>query len=239
MLIPETLNGPAASANGGYACGTLARFIDGPAEVTLRAPVPLGRELTVSGEDGGSVVLRDGEELLAEGRPTDGVDLAAPDPIGLDEARRASERYIGAEMPETFHRCFVCGVARQDALGVFAGEVEGRGLVASPWVPAGWTAVGGVVREEIVWAVLDCPTYYATALDGSRPLSMLGRLAVELIGPIEQGAPHVVVGWPLGKEGRKHRAGSAILTAEGRLRALARALLIELRGSGVPQPADG
>jgi hypothetical protein len=239
VLIPEALNGPAASANGGYACGSVARFIDGPAEVTLRAPVPLGRELGVSIDDDGSVVLRDGEELLAEGRAADGVDLAVPDPVGLDEARRASERYVGAEMPETFHNCFVCGVARPDALGVFAGEAEGRGLVASPWVPPEWTALQGVVRDEIVWAVLDCPTYYATTLDGTRPLSMLGRLAAELIAPIDQGASHVVVGWPLGKEGRKHHAGSAILTAEGRVCARARALLIELRDSGVPQPADG
>jgi hypothetical protein len=36
------------------------------------------------------------------------------------------------------------------------------------------------------------------------------------------GEPHVVVGWPIGEEGRKRFAGSAIFTAGGGLCAYAR-----------------
>ena len=39
-------NGPADSGNGGYCAGVIAGFVDGPAEVSLRAPVPLDTRST-------------------------------------------------------------------------------------------------------------------------------------------------------------------------------------------------
>jgi hypothetical protein len=73
-----------------------------------------------------------------------------------------------------FSRCFVCGRAREDAFGVFAGAVEGRQLVASPldaaFVDGGR---GGSVLPEFVWTVLDCPTYFALYMSGELPLSVL------------------------------------------------------------------
>jgi hypothetical protein len=41
----------------------------------------------------------------------------------------------------------------------------------------------------------------------------------------------VIIGWPLGAEGRKQHAGSAIFTSGGDLVAASRALLIVPRGS--------
>ena len=41
LVIDDRYNGPPASANGGYACGRIAAFVDGPARVTLRKPPPL------------------------------------------------------------------------------------------------------------------------------------------------------------------------------------------------------
>ena len=38
VRIDRRFRGPADSANGGYAAGLLASFLDGPAEVTLRLP---------------------------------------------------------------------------------------------------------------------------------------------------------------------------------------------------------
>jgi hypothetical protein len=35
LVIPARFNGPPRSANGGIACGAVARFVDGPAEVAL------------------------------------------------------------------------------------------------------------------------------------------------------------------------------------------------------------
>ena len=44
VVIDRRFNGPEHSSNGGYACGSVAAFIDGPAEVTLRVPPPLDTE---------------------------------------------------------------------------------------------------------------------------------------------------------------------------------------------------
>ena len=47
MTIARRFRGPPNSGNGGYVCGMLARHIPGAAEVALRAPPPLGTELSV------------------------------------------------------------------------------------------------------------------------------------------------------------------------------------------------
>src|SRR5215204_4268078 len=94
LTVPAAFNGPRESGNGGYAAGALAAFVGEPAEVSLRSPVPLDRELSV------------------------------------------------------------------------VGEVEGRGLVASTWVPPTWVEEQGDVPRELIWAVLDCPTYFATHMEG-------------------------------------------------------------------------
>ena len=56
----QRTRGPPESGNGGYACGTLGTLLAGPAEVTLRRPPPLDRELTLEKTASGAV-LRDGE----------------------------------------------------------------------------------------------------------------------------------------------------------------------------------
>jgi hypothetical protein len=48
-------------------------------------------------------------------------------------------------------------------------------------------------------------------------------------GAVRAEEPHVVTAWYLGSEGRKHRAGSAIHDADGRLVARAQTLWITLR----------
>ena len=58
---------------------------------------------------------------------------------------------------------------------------------------------------------------------------MRGRLAARIDRLPEPGEPHVVLAWPLGEEGRKLYAGTALLTAEGEARARARAVWIAPR----------
>jgi hypothetical protein len=72
-----------------------------------------------------------------------------------------------------------------------------------------------------VWAALDCPSGWAVD-EFSREGVLLGRLAAELVGPVAGGEGHIVLGWPVGAEGRKRFAGSAVFTADGALRAYAR-----------------
>jgi hypothetical protein len=229
--IPRRFNGPLDSGNGGYCSGVAAALAGGPADVSLRSPAPLDRPLDVERGAEGAVRLLDGDTLVVEARPAPApVQLDVPEPVGLDAARAAMAGYRGlADGP--FCRCFVCGRAREDALGVFAGKVEGRNLVASVWTPPEWTADGdGAVRPEIVWSVLDCPTYFAAHLEDELSISFLVRFAARIDGPVLAGREHVVIGWPIGAEGRKRRAGSAVLTDDGELLAVADALLVKARG---------
>lgn len=232
LVIPARFNGPRESGNGGYASGALAQHFDGAAEVSLRSPVPLEKPLEIveDGEEGVRAV--DGDTLVAEGHAAPGFDLEVPVPVSVEEARLASAGYRG-EVDGEFSHCFVCGKAREDGFDVFAGEVEGRGIVATPWIPPPWAAdADGEVRPELVWGVLDCPTYFATYIDAEElPLAFLARLTGRIDAPVRAGAEHVVTAWPIEVDGRKRYAGSAVLAADGEILARAQALLIEPRPS--------
>jgi hypothetical protein len=222
-------NGPQRSGNGGYAAGALAAFVGEPAEVTLRSPVPLDTELQVIDQEDGSVRMLDGETLVCEGHAVSELGIEVPEPVSVDEARTASGRYRGLSDGE-FCRCFVCGRARDDSFEVFAGEVEGRELVASTWTPPAWAeGEDGHVRPELVWAVLDCPTFFASHLGRELSAAMLARMTAAVAAPVAAGVEHVVIGWPIEIDGRKHHAGSAVFSAGGELLAAARALMIEPR----------
>jgi hypothetical protein len=229
LAIPSSFNGPLESGNGGYCSGLLASFFETAAEVSLRRPIPLERPLGVARQTDGSVQLLDGETLVAEARSAPEFDLEVPAPVSLEEARLATARYRG--LPDgPFSRCFVCGRARADAFGVFTGAVEGRQLVAAPWTPPPWTAdTEGGVLPEFVWAVLDCPTYFASHIEGELSLSVLARLTARIDAPVFVGEEHVVIAWPIETDGRKRHAGSAVLSPDGGALAVACALLVEPR----------
>jgi hypothetical protein len=230
ISVPGRFNGPLTSGQGGYSSGVIASYLEGPVEVTLRSPVPLDTPLDVIRADGGSVRVLDGEMLVAEARSATDLDLEVPAPVSVPDARLASQGYLGSA-DSLFGRCFVCGRGRDDALGVFAGTVEGREVVASPWTPPDWTAdEDGRVLPEFIWAILDCPTYFAVYSDGELPMSFLGQLAARIEGPVAAGEEHVVIAWPIGADGRKRHAGAAVLSADGAPLAVARALMIEPRG---------
>ena len=222
VVIPRRFNGPPESANGGYTCGLVAELLGGSAEVTLRKPPPLDTPLDVVAREDGVELRDDGGEVVAEGTPAD-LDLeAAPEPVALDIADRAAKDYAGFAH-HAYSTCFTCGPDRSDGLGIFPGPVPGLDLVASPWLPP-----PGEVAPEIVWAALDCPSGWAVD-DFQREGMLLGRLAAKRLAPVEGGQPYVVIGWPVGIDGRKRYAGSAVFTAEGELRAFSRSTWIQLR----------
>jgi len=197
----------------------LAGFTGEHVAVSLRRPVPLDRPLSVARDAGGSTLL-DGDAVVAEA-VSERFDVDVPDPVDLAAARDATTRYRG-DREGVFSRCFVCGLARDDGFHVHPGEVAGRPLVASPWTPPAWAADGeGNVRREFVWAALDCPATFAAPA-----LGVLARFVVRIDAPVAAGREHVIIGWPLGADGRKQRAGSAIFSAAGDLLAASRALLV-------------
>jgi hypothetical protein len=229
VVIDARFRGPPASANGGYACALLARELDGPVEVTLRAPPPLGTPLAVRRRDDGAELL-DGEALVATARPAS-VAVAPPGPVSLDEARRAASRYPWRD-DHPYPTCFVCGPERApgDGLGIFPGPVDDGSRYAAPWTPdPSLAGADGAVRDEYVWAALDCPSGIVTDLLGDLGRILLGRMAADLRVPVAAGRPHVVQAWPVGRDGRKLSTASALWTADGRLCAVARATWIETR----------
>jgi hypothetical protein len=223
-LIDPRFNGPAGSANGGYTCGLVSRLLgDGDAEVTLRLPPPLGRRLQVERDDRGIVVLA-GEARVAEARPVE-LELPVPEPPSFEEGEQAAARYPGFEH-HAFPTCFVCGPEREhgDGLRIFAGPLRDE-LVASPWVPDPSLAVDGRVAPEFVWAALDCPGAFAVGFS-ARGETVLGRFAAHVDDTPAVGERCVVAGWPLGEEGRKLYAGTALYGEDGRVLGRARATWI-------------
>jgi len=240
-MVPSRFNGPLDSGHGGYSAGLFASLIGGTADVSLRRPVPLDTPRDVIRHDDSWMSVIDGDALVAEARAKDVLNVELPAPVTVAEAREASARYRG-DSEGIFSRCFVCGRAREDAFGVFAGEVDGRGIVASPWTPPPWTAdAAGQVRTEFVWAALDCPTYFALYTNGELPLSVLVRLTVRTLRPVVAGEEQIVIAWPIELDGRKHHAGAAVLSHDGTPLAVGRALLIAPRPdvSHSTQPQGG
>ena len=66
LVIAPRFCGPPDSGNGGYVCGLIAGYLDGPAEVTLRLPPPLETPLAVERDGHGSARVLDGQTLIAE-----------------------------------------------------------------------------------------------------------------------------------------------------------------------------
>ena len=216
LTIDGRFNGPDGSANGGYTCGRIAALLGGGVEVTLRSPPPLERPLAVE-RDGDGLRILDGETLVADALPGSAV-LDVPHPPSWDEAVRAAARYPGFE-EHAFPRCFVCGPDRKhgDGLRIFAGPL-GDGRFAATWQPA-------EARPELVWAALDCPGAIAVGFP-DRGETLLGRFAVAIDELPEPGERCVVLAWPLGEDGRKLYAGTALFGEDGRPLARARATWI-------------
>jgi hypothetical protein len=224
IVFDRRYRGPLTSANGGYASGRLAALVDArEVEVTLRLPPPLERPLEVRANHDGGVTLLDGEAVVAEARPSE-VALGPPPLVSPEEAADAVTRHVRVGS-DVFRECFTCGVREErDGLRIYAGAVAGREpLHAAPWIARG-------ASPEVVWAAIDCPGAYAVGAEG-RGEVVLGRMTARVQRVPDEGEPCVVVSWPLGEDGRKLYAGTALVTAEGELVAIARQTWVAPRGA--------
>ena len=174
ISFPRRFRGPLTSANGGYAAGRLAAFVDADeVEVTLRRPPPLERALEVR-RDGDSALLLDGDAVVAEARAAE-LDIDPPLPVTRAAAEHATARHVRIGNP-VFGECFVCGVRPEDdGLGIYAGLVAGR----EPLHAAPWTATE--TAPEIVWAAIDCPGAYAVGASDGRGGLVLGRMTARIV----------------------------------------------------------
>jgi hypothetical protein len=235
VKLPERFNGPAASANGGYAAGAFAQFVGEPAEVTLRTPPALDRHLSVeTDETGDGVRVLDGDVLVAEARPAELPALEPPLRPTFEQALEARAKHPALGIRHPLSDCFVCGPERHDGLHVSPGPIDAEADIgAAPFEPDFSVAVDGIVRPEIVWGALDCPSYVPSMWNNGQmdkgAISLLGRLTAERYREIEVGERLAVVGWPLEHDGRKRHTATAIIDAHGEIVARALATWIELR----------
>lgn len=218
--------------HGGYFCGRVAQLVPGLPALSIRAPIPLERELTIRVSLSRVTVLDGSLEIAnseVRGAP---LPVTIPDPISIspDEAREAGTRFPGFTrrvVPEWFG----CGDvrARGDGLRVFTGEVaarvNGEKQLAGVWDPDPSSLDGdGFVRPEIVWAVLDCPGGWAIPGE-CRTLA----LQVEILERVPGDRPLVVRGWvqmPIEETRTSRSAGSALLDEAGRVLALGGAVWV-------------
>lgn len=224
--------GPATSGNGGVSAGLVAAFVEGPAaQITLRAPPPLGVALLVQVEEGEVQVTHEGS-LIATGKPAE-LELTAPAPVPFEAAARAREGYRNRD-DHPLPTCFVCGTSHPTGLNLHPGPVVGREVHAAPWVPdASLDAGDGTVRPEIVWGALDCPSYLG--LGAEAPFALLGRLTARIARCPRIGERCVAMGFSTGpREGRKLYGGSALFGEDGELLGVAHAVWIEVDRASVP-----
>ena len=244
LTIPSRFCGPSGIGNGGYVCGRIAAYVDGPATITLRQPSPLDTPMTVEKEEG-SVRVFHGRTLIGEAAPSpDGRALEITSVVSAAEAVAAAGRARYFSDP-VFPDCFVCGMNRQagDGLRIFPGRVAGRELWAAPWTPdASVVDADRKVRPEVIWAALDCPSGIAAAeaagLGGTGAgvldwdtVILLGRMTASLMARPTAGDQCRVIAWPQTRDGRKLTAGSALLGPAGEVLAVAAALWLT-----VPHP---
>jgi hypothetical protein len=237
VVIDKRFCGPPNSGNGGYVCGLLAAHIDADAEITLLAPPPLGERLDIVVGDH-DVELRKDETTLARGRS---VRFDTPD-VPIADFSAAEQAVLRSPFDESRHplpMCFVCGSARAhgDGLRILPSRLPPRpdhrsGTLAAPWVPqADLAGADGPVALEFIWAALDCPSGFAGAgaqhlgMSGSE-MMLLGRMSAHVERRPQVGDRCVIVAWPTGRDGRKLFAGSALLSADGKILAAAQATWI-------------
>ena len=239
LAVDPRFNGPVGWANGGYACGLIAAAAgrglpaDQSIQVTLRRPVPLGAPLRVehsAGEPGGRVWHED--DLVALAEPTAFRSSVPPASPAISAARLAGDRHPGWPADGPLADCFVCSPRRPDGLQVIAGPLDDHPTVAAaPFEPARCSTViadAGLVRPEIIWAALDCPSFPVAALLTGR-VCLLGTFTVHRNREIRLEESLVIVSWVREHERRVYRTASAMLDAAGTVVADAQATWIELR----------
>jgi hypothetical protein len=215
LLIPSRFNGPASSANGGYAAGSLAEvFLDGSpgvVQVTLRQPPPLDVAMLVAEDRTAAIV--DGANVLEAKLVEDTIEPV--EPVAFDAAAAAATRFAGFES-HPFPTCFSCGPQRAegDGLRIFPGMVDAR-RAATTWTPHSSLSGTDEVGTAVTWAALDCVSAWASDV-GNRPM-VLGRMACAIDARPQVGEPHVVMGRFLGADGRKNYVLATLYDSDGRI----------------------
>ena len=213
--IAGRFRGPPKSGNGGYVCGRIAKHLQGTVAVRLKAPPPLNVELRIESTDQEARLFQ-GTTLVGEAKHSQ-LSLQAPPSPSYEEAEQSAQSFLGFKT-HAFPGCFVCGPERtlHDGLRIFPGSVNGTSTIAAPWTPDASPAdESGKVKSEFLWSALDCTGAFAVFPLPDGAAIVLGELCASVMGEVKPGDRCVVIGWPLGVEGRKHLAGTALMRTDG------------------------
>lgn len=230
IIVARRFNGPENSGNGGIVAGWVADYIEGPASVTLRAPIPLDVPLAVERDSHGVIRLEHDGALLIEARATT-LDLAVPGPPSWQEALAFSANG-GSFADNPFNSCVVCGRARiaGDGLRVWADRIPGTEKSVAAWLPDPRLAEeDGYLPLAYLWGALDCPGAFAVLAPDDERVAMTGRLEGHAFKRLRGGERAIVLGWAIGAQGRKLYSGTAVFNQAGELCAKARATWIVLK----------
>lgn len=225
--IAQRFNGPPGSANGGYVCGCLAEQAGGPCvEIRLMAPPPLETNLPLR-RDNGELFALHGDHPVARARDAALPAMTVPAAPSLAEAREAEKSFVGFT-EHAFPGCYVCGPDRDDGLRLFPGWLRDKRAVACPWTPAQALNDGhGRVSLPQLYAALDCPGSFSLQRDPGNWV-VLGSFTVQVDDAPRLGEPHVIIGWPEGRDGRKLFAGTAVFNQQGHCLAKAHAVWVQI-----------
>ena len=228
LIIDPRYNGPIFSGNGGWVAGSLARLLGTESvSVSLRAPTPLAVPMGLHWQDDGSVTLEHGGALIAEACMAP-LQLDVPKAPEPDEAKAAGIMARGASAPGAdgpYARCFGCGLARSDGLGIVPGPVGDDGIVATSWTTPLLADASGQFSVEATWAALDCAAGFAWMRRLPAGTAIItARMTAVIDQPLQVGRPYTVIGWPIAQDGRKLHAGTAIFDTTGKILARSRQL---------------
>jgi hypothetical protein len=241
LVIDTDYAGLPDLVHGGYVAGVLTGALaTESSRVRLRRPVPAAQELRLDRPGPGPVELHDAAGLLVDGFDAD-VLLDVPEPVTPDEARAATGRFPGTTR-HPFPRCVCCGPEHPRGLRVFPGPVSGRAVVAAHWRPPERLAdERGDLPRELVCAALDCPQLWALMVHA--PATTSDRVVTTVLETrvehrVAAGQSHVVMAWPIGRDGRRWLAGAAVFGPAGELCAAGRQTAAVVGGWGVPLGRD-
>jgi len=233
ITIGRHFEGPTDLTLGGYISGIMAVHLDSDTvEVTMRKPTFMERPLILDTGTANRVFLYDGDTLLNEARPAE-LDFEIPEPITLEQARKASRRDTVAAFPN----CFGCGSARSedDGLHLRSGPVEGRNMVAVDWTPRA-AAVGAKegepVPETMVLTAMECPIAKAMELEAMRKpgeVAVLGRMTTKVKALPKVGEHCFFMGWPVERAGRRIEMAGTLNNAKGDVLVMCRLTFVVLR----------
>lgn len=226
VTIDRRFEGPEGIANGGYLAGLVGGR--GPARVVLSHPTPIAASLQLR-FDGHTATLSDGRRDLVTASPTrvppavrwagSAADLdRLPIPEGLDA--------------HPFPRCFVCGPANAEGLGLTFKRLDGAiGAVFRP------TETDPVVS---ITGALDCASGWASYAPGEA--GVLGTIEFAVVADAISSDQLIVIAEPGDHIGRTRTARSSVFSAAGDLVGTASTVWIDIplpghrRRHSLPEP---